>query len=429
MARQDDSASESATGGGVETWRRPDPLTDPLPADDAPSTAEVPAIGASTERDDLDDLAVFSDYRPARTEPRPAPTDPWLEHLAPEDLADARADAAAVRSGRRDLSGAGRRAAAATANQEPGGLNADSLTAEALLRRRRPRPRSGTKLLVWRATGGKVNLGPSRRDKRQDQLLALTRTPINGCHRLAVISLKGGVGKTTTAAALGAMFSEMRGDRVIAVDANPDRGTLIERVPRASAATIRDLLNDRHVVTRYADVRAYTSQSPNRLEVLASDTDPAASQALSEHDYRVAVDILERFYNLIITDCGTGLLHGAMQGVLGVASSLVVVSSASLDGARSASATLDWLEKHGMEDLARKAVVVISCVRPGAGNVDVRKLEEHFAARCRDVVLIPWDPHLEQGGILDKNELAPETLKAYHDLAASVGEGFAFADR
>ena len=425
MARQDDSASESPTGGGVETWRRPDPLTDPLPADAAPSTAEIPAAGASPDRDDLEDLAVFSDYRPARTEPRPAPTDPWLEHLAPEDLAEARSEAAAVRNGRRDLSGV-RGPGAAPA---PGALNADSLTAEALLRRRRPRPRSGVKHLVWRATGGKVNLGPSRKDKRQDQLLALTRTPINGCHRLAVISLKGGVGKTTTAAALGAMFSEMRGDRVIAVDANPDRGTLIERVPRQSAATIRDLLTDRHVVTRYADVRAYTSQSPNRLEVLASDTDPAASQALSEHDYRVTVDILERFYNLIITDCGTGLLHGAMQGVLGVASSLVVVSSASLDGARSASATLDWLEKHGMDDLARQAVVVISCVRPGAGNVDVRKLEEHFAARCRDVILIPWDPHLEQGGILEKNELAPETLKAYQDLAASVGEGFALTDR
>ena len=78
MARQDDSASESPTGGGVETWRRPDPLTDPLPADAAPSTAEIPAAGASPDRDDLEDLAVFSDYRPARTEPRPAPTDPTV---------------------------------------------------------------------------------------------------------------------------------------------------------------------------------------------------------------------------------------------------------------------------------------------------------------------------------------------------------------
>ena len=133
--------------------------------------------------------------------------------------------------------------------------------------------------------------------------------------------------------------------------------------------------------------------------MLASDADPGASSALSEQDYRDTVDTLERYYNLILTDCGTGLLHDAMRGVLGLASSLVVVSSASLDGARSASATLDWLEAHGMEQLAKDAVVVISSVRPGGGIVDVMQLEDHFAARCRAVVTIPYDPHLEAGGV------------------------------
>ena len=139
-------------------------------------------------------------------------------------------------------------------------------------------------------------------------------------------------------------------------------------------------------------MRAFTSQSVTRLEVLASDADPGASSALSEQDYRDTVDTLERYYNLILTDCGTGLLHDAMRGVLGLATSLVVVSSASLDGARSASATLDWLEAHGMEQLAKDAVVVISSVRPGGGIVDVMQLEDHFAARCRAVVTDPVRP-------------------------------------
>ena len=184
--------------------------------------------------------------------------------------------------------------------------------------------------------------------------MARARTPVKGSHRVAVISLKGGVGKTTTTAALGSMFAKLRGDRVIAVDANPDRGTLSERVTRESGATIRHLLESRDRLTRYGDVRAFTSQSPTRLEVLASDSDPSASSALSEQDYIDTLDTLERFYNLVLTDCGTGLLHDAMRGVLGLASSLVVVSSASLDGARSASATLDWLEAHGLDTLAQE---------------------------------------------------------------------------
>lgn len=305
------------------------------------------------------------------------------------------------------------------------GGGAETLTAANVLRSRRARPQSGWRKAVLTLTGGKVNLGLSPADRYQADLLAKARTPVRGTHRVAIISLKGGVGKTTTTAALGSVFANLRGDRVIAVDANPDRGTLAERVPRESGATIRHLLQSRERVTRYGDIRAFTSQSPTRLEVLASDSDPGASSALSEQDYIDTVETLERFYNLVLTDCGTGLLHDAMRGVLGLANSLVVVSSASLDGARSASATLDWLEAHGLGDLAKEAVVVISSVRPGGGIVDVMQLEDHFASRCRAVVTIPYDPHLEAGGILELDELDEETMEAYRELAAAVGEGFA----
>ncbi|MBA2768350.1 MAG: MinD/ParA family protein [Sporichthyaceae bacterium] len=302
---------------------------------------------------------------------------------------------------------------------------AETLTAATVLRSRRARPQSGWRKRVLTMTAGRVNFGLSPADRYRADLLARARTPVRGTHRVAVISLKGGVGKTTTTAALGSMFANLRGDRVIAVDANPDRGTLAERVPRESGATIRHLLQSRDQVKRYGDVRLFTSQSPTRLEVLASDSDPSASSALSEQDYVDTIDTLERFYNLVLTDCGTGLLHDAMRGVLGLASSLIVVSSASLDGARSASATLDWLEAHGLDDLARAAVVVISSVRPGGGIVDVLQLEDHFASRCRAVVTIPYDPHLEAGGVLDLDELDEETVEAYRELAAAVGEGFA----
>jgi len=302
---------------------------------------------------------------------------------------------------------------------------AESLTAASVLRVRRAKPQSGWRKRVLKISAGRINLGLSPADRRHEDRLERARTPVKGSHRVAVISLKGGVGKTTTTAALGSMFANLRGDRVIAVDANPDRGTLGERVTRESGATIRHLLEARDRVTRYSDVRAFTSQSSTRLEVLASDSDPGASLALSEQDYIDTLDTLERFYNLVLTDCGTGLLHDAMRGVLGLASSLVVVSSASLDGARSASATLDWLEAHGLDQLARNAVVVISSVRPGGGIVDVMQLEDHFASRCREVVSIPYDPHLEAGSALHLDELQDETVDAYLELAAAVGEGFA----
>ena len=169
-------------------------------------------------------------------------------------------------------------------------------------------------------------------------------------------------------ATLGATFASLRGDRVVAVDANPDRGTLSQKIPLETSATVRHLLRDAQRVRRYTDVRAYTSQGPSRLEVLASEQDPAVSEAFSEDDYRRTVNLLEHFYNMVLTDCGTGLMHSAMYGVLGVADQIVVVSSGSIDGARSASATMDWLDAHGHGDLVRNAVAVINCVQPLGGR-------------------------------------------------------------
>ncbi|PDP88436.1 chromosome partitioning ATPase [Glycomyces fuscus] len=304
----------------------------------------------------------------------------------------------------------------------------DALNAATLVRNRRQGPSGGWRRAVHAATLGLVNPGESAKVLRRRELVARASTPVAaGHHRVAVLSLKGGVGKTTTTVALGATLASLRGDRVLAVDANPDRGTLSDKVRLETAATIRDLLNERHLVSRYADIRGFTSQAPSRLEILASDRDPAVSEAFSDADYREVARIVEHFYSICITDCGTGLLHSAMRGVLGLADQVVLVSSASVDGARSASATLDWLEAHGHGGLVRSAVVVLSMVRSDSkSSVDLNRLEEHFAGRCRDVVRVPWDGHLEEGAEVDLERLAPATRDAYLQLAASVGEAFAW---
>ncbi|HCU78761.1 MAG TPA: MinD/ParA family protein, partial [Microbacterium sp.] len=51
-----------------------------------------------------------------------------------------------------------------------------------------------------------------------------------GARFVPVLSRKGGVGKTTVTTLLGMALADARDDRVIAVDANPDRGTLAERI-------------------------------------------------------------------------------------------------------------------------------------------------------------------------------------------------------
>jgi MinD-like ATPase involved in chromosome partitioning or flagellar assembly len=304
---------------------------------------------------------------------------------------------------------------------------AHDLSSAQLLRQQKRPPQSGWRRAVYVASGRSVNLGESPGDRVRRELITRINQPLQGCYKIAMLSLKGGVGKTTTTTALGSTFASLRGDRVIAVDANPDRGTLSQKIPLETTATVRHLLRDAQRIRRYSDVRSYTSQGPSRLEVLASEQDPAVSEAFSEDDYRRTVMLLEHFYNIVLTDCGTGLMHSAMKGVLDLADSLVVVSSGSIDGARSASATLDWLDAHGYRALVARSVAVINSVRPRSGKVDLNKVAEHFAARCRAVCRIPFDPHLEEGAEIELDQLHPATRLAMLELGATVADDFPHA--
>src|SRR6266702_1051920 len=278
---------------------------------------------------------------------------------------------------------------------------AESLTADMLLPGRHARPTTGWRRTLYHVSGGLVRARESAAERRRRELLARVRTPVAGGHH-----------------------------RVIAVDANPDRGTLCDKLRLETAATIRDLLNERDEIHRYAEVRAYTTQAPSRLEVLASDRDPTVSVAFSAEDYEDVARVLENHYSICVTDCGTGLLHSAMGGVLQLADQVVLVSSPSVDGARSASATLDWLAAHNYGDLARSAVFVLCAVRPRArSTLDLGRLEQHFAARCRAVVRIPYDAHLAEGAEVDLDRLGKATADAYLVLAAEIGDGFAWPAR
>lgn len=300
----------------------------------------------------------------------------------------------------------------------------DDLTSAQLVKRMKRRPQTGWRKAVYVGSGGLVNPGESPADRRKRELISRVNQPLRGCYKIAMLSLKGGVGKTTTTTTLGSTFASLRGDRVVAVDANPDRGTLSQKIPIETTATVRHLLRDADKITRYSDVRSYTSQGASRLEILASEQDPAVSEAFSEDDYRRTVDLLEHFYNIVLTDCGTGLMHSAMKGVLDVADALVIVSSGSVDGARSASATLDWLDAHGYGDLVKRSVAVINSVRPKGGSVDLEKLAAHFGARTRGVCKIPFDAHLEEGAEIELDRLDAGTRLALLEVAATVADGF-----
>ena len=71
-----------------------------------------------------------------------------------------------------------------------------------------------------------------------------------------------------------------------------------------------------------------------------------------------------------------------------------------------------------------RSVAVINYVRPSSGNVDLERVAEHFAARCRAVNRLPFDAHLGEGAEIELEKLSPKTRTAMLELAAVVADDF-----
>ena len=271
-----------------------------------------------------------------------------------------------------------------------------------------------------------INVGDSRAVRERKAMDRRISHPFeHGTRFVPVLTRKGGVGKTTVTTLLGMALAEVRDDRVLGIDANPDRGTLAERVARSTGATVRDVVNLASGISSFTDFAELVSKDKTRFHVLASDTDPLLSEAFDEDDYNVVADQAARFYSIVLTDCGTGVVHSVMRPTLERADGLVVVSGGSVDEARLASETLTWLEANGYGDLVKRGVVALNTATQGTNVVKLDEIEQHFLSRLRNVVRIPYDPYLAAGSIVDWSRLSPYTREAARELAALVVEGMA----
>lgn len=284
-------------------------------------------------------------------------------------------------------------------------------------------PRRGWRFWIYLAT--RINLGLSPDELYEMDLHHRIRRNARDSYQIGLFGLKGGVGKTALTVALGSALSRIRGDRILAVDADPDGGNLADRVGRQSAATIADLLIDKEL-HRYNDIRAYTSMNSSNLEVLSSEEYSAAGREFNDEDWAGATEIVSRYYNLVLADCGAGLFQSAARGVLSTVSGLVIVASASIDGARQAAVTMDWLRQNGYQDLLGRSCVVINHVVPGKPNVDVEDLVQQFERHVSPgrVVVLPWDRHIAAGTEIQLDLLSKEFERKVVELAAALSDDF-----
>jgi MinD-like ATPase involved in chromosome partitioning or flagellar assembly len=219
---------------------------------------------------------------------------------------------------------------------------------------------------------------------------------------IALISPKGGVGKTTATFLIGNLLATHLHLRAVAVDANPDLGTLGRLVPddRRSQRSLADVLEDADRLNTAAELASYTSRLSSGLHILGAPRDAQLTARLGPDRYGELVAFLATFYEVVLLDLGTGVAGPLARFAIDRADQVVVVT------------TPDWVTSAVvLESLShlRHDHTTVAINKAQARSPAVEVLQRRLRAeQLHRAVTIPFDEQLTT--MLDSGAYALEAL-------------------
>ncbi len=159
--------------------------------------------------------------------------------------------------------------------------------------------RRGQRLMVSRSERGEAEL-----ERRLRGHPGVTRANL-----IAVMSPTGGVGKTMCTFVVANLLASHLKLRAIAVDANPEFGTLAHLAPpdRRAERSLASLLDNADQIHTAAELGPYVARLPTGLHLLAPRFDRDQTR-LGPHEYGELATLLACFYEVVLLDLGPGMV-------------------------------------------------------------------------------------------------------------------------
>ncbi|WP_313905483.1 hypothetical protein [Streptomyces sp. SLBN-31] len=241
--------------------------------------------------------------------------------------------------------------------------------------------------------------------------------PVASGRVIAVTSIRGGVGKTTTAALLARAFNHYRHDPVLALEADAALGTLPVRLGAESVRwSVGDLAQILKPSMQLTDVIGYLVPVSGGGWLLPASQGRVGAP-LDIRTYRKATLALRRYFGVTVVDCET-LPGEVARTAMDTAHARVVVAPLTAEGVGGTRVVLDWLAQLPHSALASTVVALISATPDP--NLDLKTATAHLRETGVSVVHLPYDRHLAAGGPIRTDLLGSATRRAATRLAAEA---------
>lgn len=260
-----------------------------------------------------------------------------------------------------------------------------------------------------------IGASAAERAREASRVTAQLGVPVPSCRRIVVTSLRGGSGESTVAALLAGIAQRHRDDRVVAIDAAPGLGSLPRRLGVTGRGSIRHLAAVRP--SSWNELAGHLARTPDGLSVVPA-SHGADADDLEHETFQRGAGRLSRYFSVAIIDCGGNLDTSLRRGILASAHAQVFVAPATVDGAVSARAALQWFGGSGFGHLLSRTVVALVSHRPKAGN-DLGRAIDVIKECAVPVTHVPFDRHLAADDAVNLDRVGTPAHAAIVDLACA----------
>jgi MinD-like ATPase involved in chromosome partitioning or flagellar assembly len=263
-------------------------------------------------------------------------------------------------------------------------------------------------------------VGTPAEDRALVSAVAGVQVPVTTGRRIAVVSARGGSGKSTVAALLGLVYAARRRDRALALDAELNLGSLAWRLGIPPGVTLADV-GPPVLTGRLAagdQIERAVPRHPGGLWVLPGPP-PESAAGIPPTGPLECARVLSRHFGVTVIDCGAGLSSRTNLAVLADAHAVLLVTHATIDGVRSAELGLRQLGA-SLDGFGGRAVAVLVSMNPRTEGLDLTAAQAALAPYAADVIRLPYDRHLAAGGSIQPDQLAATSTVLATVLAAAA---------